>query len=70
VPAVPAVAQEASTAKAPKPFPYDDPSTAVLLWHQKMRHNDFVTSIRMGLTMLRDQHPDDFKTVLDEVTGQ
>ncbi|MFF7527283.1 ParB/RepB/Spo0J family partition protein [Streptomyces pseudovenezuelae] len=68
--AAPAVAQEAGTAKPPKPFPYDDPSTAVLLWHQKMRHDDFVAAVRMGLTVLREQHPDDFKTILDEVTGQ
>jgi ParB family chromosome partitioning protein len=64
------VAQEAGTARAPKPFPYDDPSTAVLLWHQKMRHEDFVAGMRMGLTVLRDQHPDDFKAVLGEVADQ
>lgn len=56
--------------KAPKPFPYGDPSTAVLLWRQKMAHADFVSSMRMGLSVLRDQHPDDFRAVLDEVSGE
>jgi ParB family chromosome partitioning protein len=69
-PSAPAVAHEADTAKAPKPFPYDDPSTAIMLWRQKMEHEDFVASIRMGLTVLRDQHPEDFKDVLSEVAGQ
>lgn len=84
LPAPPAPLEEQS--KAPKPYPYDDPPTAVLLWHQKMkyedfvdsvrraltlmRHEDFVDSIRMGLTVLRDQHPDDFKAVLSEVADQ
>lgn len=55
--------------RAPKPFPYDDPSTAVLLWRQKMAHDDFVAGMRMGMTVLKEQHPDDFRAVLRQVAG-
>lgn len=66
----PGPAADPAVAKAPKPFPYDDPATAVLLWRQKMAHEDFVSSMRMGLGVLRDQHPDDFRAVLHEVSGE
>lgn len=64
------VAQEAAAAKESKPFPYDDPSTAVMLWHRKMRHPVYVASMRRGLAVLRDHHPEDFQAIMREFTAE
>jgi ParB family chromosome partitioning protein len=56
-------------AKAPKPFPYDDPSTAIMLWRQKMTHADYVASIRKGMIGLRDEHPEDCQSILRDLAN-
>lgn len=56
--------------KAPRLFPYDDPKTSLHLCHQKMDHEVFVAHVKEGMEVLRKQHPDDFQTILRELSSQ
>lgn len=53
-------------ARAPKPFPYDDPGTAVLLCHQKMSHDAFVAGGKMWMKVMREEYPDDYRRMINE----
>lgn len=60
-------ADEEEQSRTGKPFPYEDPVTAVLLCHQKMRHDDFVAGGKMWMNVMRQQHPDDYRRLMDEM---
>lgn len=62
----PAPSGDEEQARAPKPFPYDDPGTAVLLCHQKMSHDAFVAGGKMWMKVMREEYPDDYRRLITE----
>ncbi|MFJ6068999.1 ParB/RepB/Spo0J family partition protein [Streptomyces tendae] len=51
--------------KAPRRFPYDEPVEAVLLCHKNMAADDFVRAGEAWLRVLREQHPDAYKQLIN-----
>jgi len=58
--------EDEEQARAPKPFPYDDPGTAVLLCHQKMSVDAFVAGGKMWLKVMREEYPEDYRRLMGE----
>ncbi|MET9994234.1 ParB/RepB/Spo0J family partition protein [Streptomyces mutabilis] len=61
---------EASQPKQPKRLPYDDAFYCVHHLHQKMTAETFVQGSRVWMDILREQHPDEYKTLLAELGAQ
>ncbi|MFE1028340.1 ParB/RepB/Spo0J family partition protein [Streptomyces sp. NPDC058818] len=58
---------EAVQPKQPKRLPYDDAFYCVRHLHQKMDAETFVQGARVWMDVLREQHPDAYKTLLAEL---
>ncbi|GHH96438.1 ParB/RepB/Spo0J family partition protein [Streptomyces capillispiralis] len=63
----PGAATEAAPSKQPKQLPYDDAFYCVHHLHRKMKPETFVQGARMWMDILREQHPDEYKTLLAEL---
>ncbi|MER6464571.1 ParB/RepB/Spo0J family partition protein [Streptomyces sp. NPDC001288] len=55
--------------KQPRQLPYDDPVYVVQHLQMKMAVDDFLTGARVWLKILREQHPDAYGALLQELIG-
>ncbi|MCX2927398.1 ParB/RepB/Spo0J family partition protein [Streptomyces sp. NEAU-W12] len=62
-----AEAAQSEQSKQPKRLPYDDAFYCVHHLHQKMEPETFVQGARMWMDLLREQHPDEYRTLLAEL---
>ncbi|MEU3147871.1 ParB/RepB/Spo0J family partition protein [Streptomyces sp. NPDC006999] len=62
-----AEAAQSEQSKQPKRLPYDDAFYCVHHLHQKMEPETFVHGARMWMDILREQHPDEYRTLLAEL---
>ncbi|MGC9442003.1 ParB/RepB/Spo0J family partition protein [Streptomyces sp. WG5] len=58
---------EAAQPKQPKRLPYDDAFYCVHHLHQKMSPETFAQGARVWMDVMREQHPDAYKTLLAEL---
>ncbi|MFH9575675.1 ParB/RepB/Spo0J family partition protein [Streptomyces sp. NPDC017454] len=63
----PANAAEATQPKQPKRLPYDDAFYCVHHLHQKMSPETFAQGARVWMDVMREQHPDAYRTLLAEL---
>jgi ParB family chromosome partitioning protein len=54
----------------PKRLPYDDATFIVQHLHRKMTSADFVQGARVWMAVLRDQHPEEYRELLLELSQQ
>ncbi|MBT2413777.1 plasmid partitioning protein [Streptomyces sp. ISL-12] len=54
----------------PRPLPYDDAHFVVNHLHRKMEPAVFTESARLLLRILREQHPDEYVALVNEITHQ
>jgi ParB family chromosome partitioning protein len=59
-----------SEAEQPRRLPYDDAFFVVNHLHVKMEPGVFVEGARVWLKILREQHPDEYSTLVQELTQQ
>lgn len=59
-----------AAADQPRRLPYDDPVYVVQHLHVKMTPSDFAKGARAWLTILREEHPDEYQALLEELRGQ
>ncbi|CAL9621365.1 Nucleoid occlusion protein (plasmid) [Streptomyces sp. enrichment culture] len=58
---------EAAQSEQPKRLPYDDAFYCVHHLHRKMKPEAFVQGARVWMDILREQHPDEYETLLAEL---
>jgi ParB family chromosome partitioning protein len=51
-------------------MPYDDATFIVQHLHRKMTSADFVQGARVWMAVLRDQHPEEYRELLLELSQQ